>query len=146
MSLPRMTLVRKALIFAFGLAVLLGGHSVVNAGDSLTELRDAVGRPRFQEIRRFGNKKKLGKRVDPRLDRTDGRRFYERGAASGRSQIVALRRFGNKKRISKLVDPSSSNIPGGSLVYRADPQGRGNFVTVKRFGNKKRIRKIAGKR
>lgn len=140
-----MSLHAKAALLSLVLSVLLLGSlgSEAQGRDRYTDVRDLNGQPEFRTIKRFGNRNRLAKRVDPRIGATDQRRFYQREVVSGRSQIVGLKKFGNKKRIAKLVDPAGS-IRSGKVVVIGDPQGRSNFVAIRRFGNARKIARKTG--
>jgi hypothetical protein len=134
---------RRALaLLAVPLVLALVSVTPADATSS-SDLRDVYGRPNFEKVRTFGNKKRIARRIDASSPIEQGKAVYVKDEVSGRPDIVALSRVGNRHRIEARVDPTPL-LEKGDVVYLTDPEGSRRMVGYSRFGNRRRIEKLTG--
>jgi len=110
------------------------------AQDSPIYMKDRSGSPRFVELREFGNKRRIERRIDPST--AENVRVYEKDLAC-QPQFVLLPEVGNTNRIAARVDPSVRDNTA-AVVYMKNPQGRMNLSRMSTFGNSRRIERLTG--
>lgn len=125
---------------AFAVAAFLAFASAAWAQDSRQYVKDQSGSPRFVEVKEFGNKRRIERRIDPST--AENVRVYEKDLAC-QPQFVLLPEVGNRNRIAAHVDPSVRDNTD-AVVYLKNPQGRMNLSRMKTFGNARRIERLTG--
>lgn len=131
---------RIALSLAVVAFLSLAAASPAPAQDTRAYVKDQSGSPRFVEMKEFGNKRRIERRIDP--SSAENVRVYEKDLAC-QPQFVLLPEVGNRNRIAAHVDPSVRDNTD-AVVYMKNPQGRMNLSRMKTFGNARRIERLTG--
>lgn len=125
-----------------GILALLNvsGAAPALAQDSRSYVKDQFGSPRFVELREFGNRRRIERRIDP--SSAENVRVYEKDIAC-QPQFVLLPEVGNTNRIAARVDPSVRDNTD-AVVYVKNPEGRMNLSRMRTFGNARRLERLTG--